>query len=152
MSSMGIFSRIAAKILDVDRTSLPEQQFAMIQDMLANQRVQIKGKEAKDLLTCLKRKHYVNSITLLRNKDGVVFSSSGNGNAESRSGADLLSFANRNFAKTDVVTMRTEKEWVMLMPSDHGLYVIKANSSLSPIELRAVAKDVETILKKRRFS
>lgn len=150
MANFGqIFTMFAAKVLAFDQTSLPKQQFAMIQDMLANEKILVKGKEEKELLNCLKRKHLVNSITMRRIRDGLVFSSSGNGQAESKNASDIMNFVNKNFALADIVTMRTEKEWIMLLPLQENLYVIKANSSLSMVELKAISKEIETILKKR---
>jgi hypothetical protein len=149
---MSIFTRFAAKILDFDHTALPEQQFAMIQDMLASRSFEIKGREARELLSCLKRKHLVNSITVRRLNDEVVLSSSGNGSTESQHGTDLMNFAAKSFAGTDLVTTRSEKEWVMLMPWQNSLYIVKANSSLSGIELKALAKEIESILGKKRLS
>ena len=146
------FTKFAAKVLDFDHTALPEQQFAMIQDVLANESIQIKGTEAKELLSCLKRKHLVNSITVRRIKNGTVFSSSGNGQAESKNASDLMGVATKNFATADIVTMRTEKDWIMLMPFEESIYIVKANSCLSTIELRAIAREIEFELKKRNIS
>ena len=152
MSTLGFFTRFAAKILDFDHTALPEQQFAMIQDMLASKSFEIKGREAQDLLNCLKRKHLVNSITVRRLNEGLVISSSGNGNTESQNGTDLMNFAAKNFSGTDLVTMRSDKEWIMLMPWQNSLYIVKANSSISGIELKALAKEIESILRRKRLS
>ena len=146
-----IFTKFASKILAVDSTELPEQQFAMIQDVLAKPMLQIHGKEAKELLTCLKRKHLVNSITVRKLDKGIVFSSSGNGQQESTDAVELLGFVKKNFNETDFVTLRSKKDWIMLMPFGENLYVVKANSSLSTIELRALAKEIETILKRKKL-
>lgn len=147
-----LFARFAVKVLDFDHTSLPEHQFAIIHDMLASQTIAIEGKEAKDLLNCLKKKHLVNSITVRRFKSGNVYSSSGNGMQESLNASNIMEFVNKNFSSADIVTMRTEKEWIMLMPIQNSLYIVKANSSLSTIELKIIAKEIEAVLKKRQFS
>jgi len=147
-----LFTRFAAKILDFDQTALPEHQFAIIQDMLASRTTVIEGNEAKDLLNCLKKKHLVNSITVRRFKTGLVFSSSGNGSQESKNASGILDFVNKSFASADVVTFRTEREWVMLLPVQNSLYIVKANSALSTIELKALAREIEQVLKKRSFS
>ena len=149
MSGLGLFTRFAARVLDFDHTALPEQQFAMIQDMLASRSFEVKGREAQELLNCLKRKHLVNSITVRRMKDQMVLSSSGNGNAESKHGTELIDFASKAFAGTDLVSMRSGNDWVMLMPWQESLYIVKANSSLSGIELKALAKEIESVLRKR---
>jgi len=147
-----IFTKFAAKVLSFDKTEIPEQQFALIQDLLATRTVKIKGRDASEILSCLKRKHLVNSITVRRIRDGAVFSSSGNGQQESKSGEDLFNFATKAFSGTDIVTMRTEREWVMLMPLNGFIYVVKANSTLSTVELGALAREIEEILKKRSLS
>jgi hypothetical protein len=149
MPGFGFFTRFAAKVLDFDHTSLPEQQFAMIQDVLANEMVEVKGKDLQELLSCLKRKHIVNSITVRRVNDGIVFSSNGNGQAESMNASQIVAFVNKTFSSADIVTMRTEKEWVMLMPFNGSIFVVKANSALSGIELRALARETNALLKKR---
>ncbi len=152
MSTLGLFTRFAAKILDFDHTALPEQQFAMIQDTLASKTFEIKGKEAQELLNCLKRKHIVNSITVRRLNEGIVLSSSGNGNAESQNGTDLMNFAAKSFSGTDLITMRSDREWIMLLPWQDSLYIVKANSTLSGIELKALAREIESILRRKRLS
>jgi len=146
------FARFASKVLAFDHTSLPEQQFAIIHDMIANQTVPVKGKEASELLGCLKRKHLVNSITVRRMKAGLVFSSSGNGMQESQNALDIMEFVKRSFSSTDVVTMRAGREWVMLMPIQGSFYLVKANSALSTLELRALAREIESVLKKKAVS
>jgi len=147
-----IFTKFAVKILDFDNTCLPEQQFAIIQDMVANQTIPITGKGVKDILLCIKKKHIVNSITVRRMKDGVVFSSTGNGMGESKNASDLLAFVGKSFSGTDVITMRNEKEWVMLLPLQEHLYIVKANSTVSTVELKAIAKEIQSVLKKRHLS
>lgn len=146
------FTRFAAKVLDFDHTALPEQQFAMIRDVLANETVPVKGKDMQEILSCLKKKHLVNSITVRTLRDGLVFSSSGNGLAESKNASQIVNFVNKTFSSADLVAMRTEKEWVMLLPSNGGIFVVKANSTLSGIELRAIAREIEALLKKRAIA
>ncbi len=147
-----LFTKFASKVLDFDSTELPEQQFAMIYDVLAKPMPLIKGKEAQELLTCIKKKHLVNSITIRKLDKGLVFSSSGNGQKESASGQELLGFINRAFSETDFITLRSKKEWVMLMPFKESLFIVKANSSLSTVELKAIAKEIEKILAKKRLN
>jgi len=152
MAGFGFISRFAAKILAFDNTELPEQQFALIQDMLAGQSNEIRGKNAVELLSSLKKKHLVNSITIRRLNNGLVFSSSGNGFDEGEKASDVLNFANRIFDGTDFFSMRTKKEWIMLFPWENSLFIIKANSSVSPVELRAIAKEIEKTLKRKKIA
>jgi len=153
MSSLGhIFTVFAAKVLDFDHTALPEQQFALIQDLLAGRRVRVQGKEAKDLLACLKKKHLVNSITVRNLKSNLVFSSTGNGMQESKFGESIVNFVNKSFAPAGMVTLKTDKEWVMFLPQGDSLYIVKANSSLSTIELRALSREIDKSLKRRHLS
>lgn len=152
MVNFGFVSRFAAKILAFDDTELPEQQFALIQDMLAGQSNEIKGRDAVELLASLKKKHLVNSITVRRIKDNLIFSSSGNGFDEGENASDIMNFVNRVFDGTDFFSMRTKKDWVMLFPYENNLYLIKANSSVSPVELKAIAKEIEKTLKRKKIA
>ncbi|MCX6799272.1 MAG: hypothetical protein NTW59_04225 [Candidatus Diapherotrites archaeon] len=144
-----ILARLAAKVLDFDDTVVPRQQLIVLNDVLAKRHPPIVGKEAREILQCIKKKHLVNSVTVGKSENGVVFSSEGDGHAEVRSAVALVKHINSNIGKADVVALRGEREWLSLLSLDSSLYIVRANSSLSTIELRALAKEVEGALKKQ---
>ena len=144
-----VLSRFAAKMLAIDNTAVPRDQMKALSEMLARHSVALEGEEANDLLACLKRKHLLNSITVRKMDNGLVFSSEGNGNAESKRAADVIDYIGRNLSRADVAVLRLDREWMMLMPHGKNLYIVRANSGLSTVELRALAREIELVLGKR---
>lgn len=144
-----ILMRFAAKVIAVDDTVVPEQQLKVLQDMLKGQKIEIKGKDARVLLHNLKRKHLVNSITVVKNNSNLVFSSEGNGAREAENVSALFRFLDGSFAKPDTVALKQEKYWNMLFNSNGKLFIVKSNSQLSRIELRVIAEDIEKALGRR---
>ncbi len=144
-----LFVRFAAKIIAVDDTVVPYEQLRVVQDMLKAQRIELDSKDARKLLNALARKHLVNGITVLKPNSNIVFSSSGNGAAEAEAAASLFRFLNTSASKPDAVAVKHSREWSMLLPSNGKIFVVNANSSLSTVELRAIARDTEVALAKR---
>ncbi|MDP2973662.1 MAG: hypothetical protein Q8N60_01290 [Candidatus Diapherotrites archaeon] len=144
-----LVTRFAAKIIAVDDTAVPREQLRLLYDLLQSEKIELKGKDAKKLLECLKRKHAVNSITVVRLNNRLVCSSEGNGAMDAERAVDLFKFISGDSTKPDAVAVKRNSQWHMLFPSNGKLLIIKANNSLSTLELRVIAKDIEKVLQKQ---
>ncbi len=139
-------TRFAAKVIAVDDTVVPEQQLQVLRDMLKGQKIELHGRDAKKLLACLRRKHLVNSITVVKHNSNLVFSSEGNGAKEAESATELFKFVDRHFSRPDSIAFKQNSEWNMLFQLNGKLFIVKANSSLSTVELKVIAEDIEKAL------
>jgi len=142
-------TRFAAKIIAVDDTAVPYTQLKLLHDMLRAQTFELDGKDAKKLLQSLKRKHLLNSITVLKTNSTLVFSSEGNGAKEAENAASLFKFVDGRFSKPETVAVKRGRDWLLLTQSNGKLFIVKANSSLSSTELRAIARDIECAMGKQ---
>ena len=144
----GFFVKLAAKIIAVDDTVVPREQLRLLEDMLKTQQTELRGRNARKLLHCVARKHLVNSITVLRTNSKLVFSSSGNGTKEAEAATSLFRFLNDGSAKPDAIAVKRSNEWSMLFPLNGKIFVVRANSSLSTVELKAITRDIESVVGK----
>ncbi|HLD58643.1 MAG TPA: hypothetical protein VI977_03315 [archaeon] len=151
---MGFFSRafgrVASIILDIDDTQQPKEQIAALNDFLARNRFDIETTDLVEFLGLLKKKHLVDSITISRAGE-VVASSSNNGIGDSFASAALLEFVAKQISKPETILLKMANHWFMVFPFGQNIYIVKASTNLSTIELRAVAREIEEFLKKEKI-
>jgi hypothetical protein len=91
----------------------------------------------------------VDSITVSKGGE-LIASSEGNGIGDSFASAALLEFITKQISKPETVLMKMLDAWYMIFPFNQNIYIVKAGSNLSTIELRALAKEIEGFLKKEK--
>lgn len=143
-----LFTQMAAKIIAVDDTVVPAEQLQAVREMLKSRQFSLEGKDARKLLQGVKGKHLVNSITVVKANSSLVFSSEGNGIREAENAADFFQYAGNRISKTEAIAVKRSRDWVMMLSSQGKIFVVKANSSISTIEMRAIAKDIEKAMGK----
>ena len=142
-------SRAVSWVLDRDDTTLPSQQYACITDFLSHQRYDLSSTDLAELLATLKNKHLVESI-LVTSKTGQLFAASEpDGVKEAVLTSALYNYVNAELARAHNVTIQTGDQWLMIYPFNQKLFVVKSASGLSNLELRALARELETTLIKR---
>ena len=149
---MGIgnfLSRFAARVLDVDDTVVPKEQIDTLRDFLSRHQFDLSSRKIEKLLNTLKQKHLVDSITVIKQDGDLVISSEGNGVGDAATGAHLLKQISTQVEKPESIMIKLGNQWLMLLPFEDKIYMIKASASLSNIELKALAKEVEHFLNKR---
>ena len=144
-----LFVKFAAKIIAVDDTVVPYEQLSLLHDMLKVQEIELDGKDAKKMLSALAQKHLVNDITVVKSNSRLVFSSTGNGVKEAENAVSLVKFLNGNSGKPDAISVKRDHQWSVLMPANGKLFIVKSNSHLSTVELKAITKDIEGALGER---
>jgi hypothetical protein len=145
-------TRFAAKILDFDDTSVPREQMAVINDVIAKRNIEVTGEKANELLGCIKRKYLLNSITVSKPASGLVFSSGGDGHMEAKGAESVIKFVGKSLTKADVVSLKGEREWMTLTQLNGRIYIVRANSAINTVELRALAREIDSVLQKERVS
>ncbi|NMA44779.1 MAG: hypothetical protein GX950_03150 [Candidatus Diapherotrites archaeon] len=137
--------RFAYKVLDVDTTQKPQDQVDFLQDFLSKHNY-IFSNNFEENLMILKRKHLVDAF-LVTNMDGsVVVSSEGDGINEGLIGAAMFSYIKGELPSSEVLMVKKEDGWFMVMPYNKKIFIVKAGSELSNIELKALAVDLSSFM------
>ncbi len=137
--------RFAYKVLDVDTTQKPQDQVDFLQDFLSKHNY-IFSNNFEENLMILKRKHLVDAF-LVTNMDGsVVVSSEGDGINEGWIGAAMFSYIKGELPSSEVLMVKKEDGWFMVSPYNKKIFIVKAGSELSNIELKALAVDLSSFM------
>lgn len=144
------FRKIAGSILEIDDTAVPYEQLEILNDFLAKHHFKLDKKDINKLLKGLKRKHLVDSITIMNKGGQLVVSSEGNGQREVGLANHLLNYIDTEMASPESVLIKGNNNWFMLFPFEERTYLVKAQSSLTTIELKALAKELEEFLRENQ--
>jgi hypothetical protein len=94
----------------------------------------------------LKRKHLVDSF-LVTNLDGsIVVSTEGDGHTEGIMGTAMLSYIKSEMPDSESVLIKRQGHWFMLFPLNKKVFIVKAGSELSNIELKALAFELDGLM------
>ncbi|MCX6803905.1 MAG: hypothetical protein NTY48_05035 [Candidatus Diapherotrites archaeon] len=140
-----ILRSFAARVLDDDSTKKPHSQIEFLRDFLSKHKY-IYTQDFEENLVVLKRKHLVDSF-LVTNLDGsIVVSSEGNGHTEGIMGTAMLSYIKSELPDSESVLIKRNDSWFMLFPLEKKVFIVKAGSELSNIELRALSFELNSLL------
>jgi hypothetical protein len=139
-----VLRRFALRVLD-DDTKKPHSQLDFLRDFLSKHKY-VYSQDFEENLSILKRKHLVDSF-LVTNLDGsLVVSSEGNGHTEGIMGTAMLSYIKSEMPDSESVLIKRNDSWFMLFPLEKKVFIVKAGSELSNIELRALAFELNGLL------
>jgi len=138
-----IFHSIAEKLLGIDNTAIPKQQLKAINEILSRFKFDTNTKDKKKLMEVLKKKHLVDSILVAQRNGSIVMDSNGNSIKEAICGTALFNYIQSEMPKSETVLIKGEKDWFMLFPQRENVFIVRAPSSMSCIELKALAKEIE---------
>ena len=150
MSRLGrLFRRVASSVLEIDDTAVPYEQLEILNDFLSKHQFDLSSGNIEKLLRELKKKHLVDSISVIGKDGELVVSSEGNGNQEASLASSLLNYIDAEIATPESVLIKGNNSWFMLFPFNSKTYIIKAQASLSNIELKALAKELESFVSEK---
>jgi len=144
-----IFKGFASKVLDSDTTSRPDSQIEFLQDFLARHKY-VFTEDFEANLQVLKKKHWVDSFVVTNFDGSVVASSEGNGQSEGMIGTAMLSYIKSELPGSEAVLIKREEGWFMLFPLNKKVFVVKAGSELSNLELKALAFELTTLMTEKQ--
>ncbi len=140
---------IASKLLAFDDTAVPVDQINTLNDLMTKHKISFKeSQDLGDLLTFMKRKHLIESVTITREDGSMIVSSEGNGFHEAITGAAMLNYVKSELPESKSILVKGKDGWMMIIPHEKKIYIVKATSNLEHLELRALAKEIEQHLKK----
>ncbi|HLC79323.1 MAG TPA: hypothetical protein VJG83_02725 [archaeon] len=139
--------RIAEKVLDIDETSVPVSHMRLFEDYVGRLQFDTKTDDVKEFLGILKKKHLVDDIVVASLNGSAIASSNGSSISQAVSGAALFNYIKSEIPKSEALLVKSNGSgWHMIFPCNRKLYIVKASSDLSTIELRALAKEVDVFL------
>ncbi len=150
MGISGAFRRFAEVVLDIDSTELPIDQCRALEEFSAKMKFDTDTSDLKKLMGVLKKKHLVDSICVANLNGSTIASTNGSSGAESILGTSMFKYINSELPKSESVFVKVDGNWLMLMPYDAKMYIVRAPSNLSTIEIRAIAKELERALKRKK--
>lgn len=149
MGVKNFFKKTAALIFDIDSTELPEEQCRVLEDFVARHKFDISGKDSKEALEMLRKKHLVDSICVAK-LNGSSLASCGANNGEAITGTAMFKYISSEIPASEAVLVKSKDAWLMLYPYKQKMYIIKAPSDISTVELKALANETEEMLKKKK--
>ena len=149
MGISGVFRRFAEVVLDIDSTELSIEQCRALEEFSAKMKFDTDTTDLKKLMGVLKRKHLVDSICVAKLNGSSIASTNGSSGTECILGTSMFKYINSELPKSESVFVKVDGNWLMIMPYDAKMYIVRAPSNLSTIELKAIAKELERALKRK---
>ena len=103
-------------------------------------------------LDILKRKHLVDDFVVTNFDGSVVATSNGNGHSEGIMGTAMFSYVKSEIPDSEAILIKRENGWFMLFALSKKVFIVKAGSELSGIELKALALDLSSLLEENKNS
>lgn len=148
--ALKFLKRLSSKILGMeDDTKLAFDQVNAIADMFSHLNFDIETDDLKELVKLLKKKHLVDSIVVTKRNGSVIASTNGNALKEAITGTALYNYISSEIPKSQSVLVKAD-DWYMLFPFKEKMYIVRAGSNLSNIELKALAKEIEEFIDRRQ--
>jgi hypothetical protein len=146
-----ILKKFVAKVMDVDDTAKPVSQMEVLRDFLSKHRYEFSD-DFEENLRILKRKHMVDSFVVTNNDGSVIVSSEGNGHMEGIIGTAMYSYIKSELPNSESILVKKDDGWFMLASLDEKIYIIKAGSELSNIELKTLATEIHSMMPTQKKS
>ena len=150
---MGVMNKIkdiALRVLALDDTDLPQEQFDFIRDCSQKMmRFEIMPDELKDLMKFVQAKHAVDSILVTNLNGSTLASSDGHSIKQGLNRTALFNYIASELPKSETVMIKAEGLWHILFKFEEKIFIITAASNLSRPELQAIAREVQGFLENK---
>ena len=151
-SAKGFFKKMAYRVLDLDDTVQPTEQLKLFEDYLGKYEFDTNTSNITEFLDILKKKHLVDDIVISTMEGSSIASTNGEGVSRAVSGAALYSYIQSELPKSESILVKSRDHWTIFFPHNNKLYILQASSDLSIVELRALAKEIDSFLVKENFN
>lgn len=137
----------ATKVLAIDNTAQPKEHIRAIRELLCKNGVELNGDSLPEVLSKLKQKHLVDSVIVTKRDGSILATTEQNGIKQAITGTALFNYVSSELEKTESVLIKSNGDWFMVFPFGEKIFVVKAAASLSTVELKALAKELDNFLK-----
>jgi len=143
-----LLRQFAQKVLDIDDTTQPTAHIKFFEDYLSRHHFDTDTVDVKEFLGTLKRKHLVDEIVVSSLNGSAIASTNGNAVSQAVTGAALFNYIRSEIPKSETIMIRANGtgNWHMIFQLNKKLYLIKASSDLSTLELKALAREIDNFL------
>ena len=149
-----MFSRVKSlvhsltrKVLDVDDHRVPRDQMHLLKNFLSRHRFELNTSSLQDLMQSMKKKHLVDSICICSPNGSIVISTDENDFSEAIIGSSMFNYVKTELPESETILVKEKERWFMVFPYQEKIYIIRATSDLTTIELKVLAKEIESFLK-----
>lgn len=136
-----LITKISNKVLNIDDLKTPRE----LESLLEYRPVNLCSKNLDDFLYKLRKKHIVNHI-IVTDLEGIIIGSTEKDLKEGFKSAAMYNYINTEIKDLSIILIES-KGWNIIFKNSDKVYFIKANDSLSRIEVMAIVKDLENYLK-----
>ena len=143
-----LLEKFAAIVLDLDETAVPAEQVSYLKDHASHLDFDIVPDDTKEFLELMKKKHAVDYICISKTNGNVIASSNGSSSNFSITATAMFNYIQSELPKSQVIFIK-EKTWFIIMEHQKKVYIVKAASNLSPIEMKILADDFEKFMENR---
>lgn len=144
-----VFRNLARKVLDIDDTEVPKEQFELLSEFLTQAHYSLNTSSIQELMESMKRKHLVDSICISNKSGSLLISTEENEFNDALIGTAMMNYIKSELPKSETVLVKADDQWFILFPYNDKIYIIKAASDLTQVELKALAKEIEYYLAKQ---
>jgi hypothetical protein len=142
-----LLRKVTRKVLDVENDSPPHDQMDLLNNFLARHKWELNTSSLQDLIQGMKKKHLVDSICICSSNGSIVISTDENDFSEALIGSSMFNYIRNELPDSETVLVKDKDNWFMLFPFNGKVYIVRAGADLTTIELRALAREVESFLK-----
>lgn len=138
---------LTRKVLDVEDNQIPREQMHLLNTFLARHKLELNTASIQDLVQSMKKKHLVDSICICSPNGSIVISTDGNDFSEAIIGSAMFNYIKTELPESETILIKDKENWFMVFPYNGKIYIIRAASDLTRVELQALAKEIEAFLK-----
>jgi hypothetical protein len=136
-----LLTKFSNRVLNIEDTS----NTTNLSSLMEYKKVNLSSKDLDDFLLKLRQKHLVNHI-VVTDVNGIVIGSTEKDLKEGFKSAAMYNYINSEFNNLSIILIES-KGWQIIFKLNDKVYFIKANDSLSRIEVQALVNDLENYLK-----
>ncbi len=140
-----LLMRFAERILDVDETIEPTAHIRFLEDYSGKMVFDTNTGDIIEFLKALKKKHLVDEIVVSTLNGSAIASTNGHSVSQAITGAALFNYVKSELPKSETVLVKSNG-WHMLFVFNKKLYMVRAASDLSNVELKALAKEIDRFI------
>lgn len=138
---------VTKRVLDVDDNHTPQEQMKLLNNFLSRHKLELNTTSIQELVQSMKKKHLVDSICICSPNGSIVISTDENDFSEAIIGSAMFNYIKTELPESETILVKDKENWFMIFPYNGKIYIIRAASDLTRVELQVLAKEIESFLK-----
>lgn len=138
---------VTKRVLDVEDNHTPQEQMKLLNTFLARHKLELNTTSIQELVQSMKKKHLVDSICICSPNGSIVISTDENDFSEAIIGSAMFNYIKTELPESETILVKDKENWFMIFPHNGKIYIIRAASDLTRVELHVLAKEIESFLK-----